>query len=183
MQCIYDYCNKYGIDINDYSQRVNIKHNTVNHMLSCCYNDLFKPSIGLMDNQQSLLDYDDDIQFNAVVNAFLNVCLLFNKSLGLMSFCIYTGINSDTVIRWLSDDEKKLNPKRYSLLRKIQEYNKAMLVDNLKDTPVGAIAVANNDKATGLEWSKQQSEIAKSNTIFILPSERLNRLNLDKKED
>ena len=100
-----------------------------------------------------------------------------------MSFCIYTGINSDTVIRWLSDDEKKLNPKRYSLLRKIQEYNKAMLVDNLKDTPVGAIAVANNDKATGLEWSKQQSEIAKSNTIFILPSERLNRLNLDKKED
>jgi hypothetical protein len=96
---------------------------------------------------------------------------------------MFSGIDDNSIMRWLSDEGKKLNPKRWALLRKIQEYNKAMLIDNLKDTPVGAIAVANNDKSTGLEWSKQQAEIAKSNTIFILPSERLSRLNLDKKED
>jgi hypothetical protein len=53
-------------------------------------------------------------------------------------------------------------------------------INLLNSSPVGALAVANNDIETGLEWSKQQAAQLAQNTVYILPSERMERLKLDK---
>ena len=177
--CINEYCARFNIDLYNYNMRVNIKHNEVNNILRYCYNSLFKPSTGLMNNDKSIIDYDNIEQFTAVVNVFLDVCMMFNKSLGLFSFSVLTGIESHTLQRWISPEEQKLNPWRYSLLVKIQEYNKGALVSSLKDSPVGALAVANNDKETGLEWSKQQAPQIAAQTVYLIPSERAGRLGLE----
>ena len=79
--CIDEYCDIYGIDLYNYNQRSNIKHNEVNNILLYCYDHIFKPSKGLMNNQKSLIDYDNIEQLEAVINTFIHVCLLFNKSL------------------------------------------------------------------------------------------------------
>ena len=132
-----------------------------------------------MNNQKSLIDYDSIEQLQAVSDTFLDVCSLFNKSLGLWSFSIFTGIDDNTIIRWSSQDGEKVNPKRWEILKSIKEYNKGALVSLLKDTPVGALAVANNDKETGLEWAKNQAATITNNTVYLLPSERADRLKLE----
>lgn len=179
-ECIEQYCNIYGIDLYNYSVRVNIKHMEVNNILRYCYNSLFKPDKGLMNNQKSLIDYDNIDQLQAVTDIFLNVCSMFNKSLGLFSFSLFTGIDDNTLIRWSDENGKQLNYKRWELLKSIKEYNKGSLVSILKDTPVGALAVANNDVETGLEWSKNQVNQITNNTVYLLPSERSEHLRLDK---
>ena len=180
---IQDYCSKFNINIMDYKERSNIKHNEVNNILRYCYKALFKPSTGLMNNQKSLIDYDDITQLQAVVDAFIDVCMFFNKSLGLWSFSLFSGIDDNTLLRWYSPEGKKLNPARWELLKTVKEYNKGSLISNLKDSPVGALAVANNDVETGLEWSTKQALNQASNAVFLIPSERLSRLNIQAPEE
>lgn len=177
--CINEYCNKYGLDIDNYNFRVNIKHNELNNMFRYVYNSLFKPNKTFMNNEKSLIDYNNNDLLSVIAGKFIDLCLFFNKSMGLMSFCIFTGIDDNTIIRWSSPEGEKLNPKRWELLKSIKELNKAMLISNLKDSPVGALAVANNDKETGLEWSKNQVQQITTNQVFYLPSERSDRLKLD----
>lgn len=175
---IQDYATKYGLDLYNYAFRVNIKHNEVNNILRYVYTNLFKPAKPLYNNQNSLIDYDNMDQFKAVVDVFLNVCMFFNKALGLFSFGIFTGICWDTLNRWAGAEGEKLNPIRFELLKSIREYNKGALIGNLKDSPVGALAVANNDVDTGLEWSTKQALTAQNNAVFLIPSERLQRLSI-----
>ena len=106
----------------------------------------------------------------------------YNKSLGLVSFSFLLGCDYKTIYNWLNDGAE-LNPERLHILNNIRECHKVEQIGLLNDSPVGALAVANNDVETGLEWSKQQAELTAGNTIFVLPSERLSRLNLNKKED
>ena len=108
---------------------------------------------------------------------------MFNKALGLWSFCIFTGIDDNTILRWYSEEGKRLNPKRWELLKSVKEYNKGALISNLKDTPVGALAVANNDIETGLQWATKQAIAAGQQAVFLIPSERLNRLRISAAED
>ena len=176
---INQYCDKYGIDLYNYNQRVNIKHTEVNNILRYCYNSLFKPDKNLYNNQASLIDYDNIEQLSSVVDVFLNVCSLFNKALGLFSFGIFTGIAHSTLMVWVNTDDE-LNPRR-SLLLKIKDFNASMLVDHLKDSgPVGVVAVANNDTETGLNWSANQVQQITNNTVYYLPSERTDKLGLEK---
>lgn len=177
-ETIKEYCNIYGIDLYNYNVRGNIKHNEVNNMLRYCYNRLFKPDRPLYNNQKSKLNYDDISQLQAVTEVFLNVCSLFNKALGLFSFGIFTGIAFDTLQSWSGQDGERINPARFELLKSIKAYNAGALVDNLKDTPVGALAVANNDTETGLNWSRNQAAQITNNTVYYLPTERSDRLKL-----
>lgn len=182
-EVVIDYCQRFNINISDYKERSNIKHNEVNNILRYCYKSLFKPSKGLMNNQKSVINYDDIEQLQAVVDAFIDVCMFFNKSLGLWSFSLFSGIDDNTLLRWYSPEGKKLNPKRWELLKTVKEYNKGALISNLKDSPVGALAVANNDSETGLEWSTKQALNTASNAVFLIPSERLERLKIEAATD
>lgn len=177
------YCDKYGINLKDYKERSNIKHNEVNNILRFIYNNLFKPDKPQINNKKSLLNYDDIEQLQIAADLFINICMLFNKSLGLWSFSLFTGIDDNTIIRWFSDEGKKLNPERWEILKNIKEFNKAALISNLKDTPVGSLAVANNDTETGLEWATKQALTAQNNAVFLIPSERLQRLSITARDE
>ena len=181
-QTIKKYCDTYGIDIYNYNVRSNIKHTEVNNILRYCFNNLFKPDHNLYNNQGSLIDYDNISQLSIVTDTFINVCSFFNKALGLYSFSIFSGISYSTLKLWCASDNDLLNPKRL-LLEKIQDYNTRSLVDHLKDAgPVGAVAVANNDTEAGLRWSANQAAQITQNTVYLIPSERTDRLRLDKSD-
>jgi hypothetical protein len=103
---------------------------------------------------------------------------MLNKSLGLMSFSYLTGIRIETLLVWLSPEGEKLNPARTKVIKYIKECHKAGHIALLNDSPVGALAVANNDIETGLEWSTKQALTAQNNAVFLIPSERLQRLSI-----
>lgn len=168
-----------GYDLSNPKDRKGITHNEVNYILRQVYSNIFKPSKPLYNNQVSLIDYDNIDQLNAVCEVFIDICSRFNKSLGLMSFSFMTGINYATLYRWVNDD-RELNPARCKAIQRVQEVHKALQIGLLNDSPVGALAVANNDIETGLEWSKQQVLTQANNTVYVLSSERLQGLGLPK---
>ena len=178
---IIDYSIKNNMDINDYSFRVNIKHLEVMNICRYINNKLFSDIRYYATENYSLIDYDDIELFVFLCNKFLNICNYFNKSLGLETFGVFIGVSNEKLWGWMNGDEteqEKPNPTRSKALRKIYRYNQDALVSNLKNTTLGMVAVANNDKATGLEWTKNQAQQVTKNTVYLLPSERLERLRL-----
>ena len=179
-KCIDDYLTMMGID-RDYKSLVNIKHQTVNGMFRYIYKRLFKPDRTLCNNQKSLIDYENIELLSLLADKFVDICSMFNKSLGLMSFSYMTGIDYSTIYEWINEGEK-LNPKRSEVLKKIKECHKAAQISLLNDSPVGALAVANNDVETGLQWATKQAIAAGQQAVFLIPSERLNRLSISAAE-
>ena len=174
-KCIDNFLVDMHID-NDYKSLVNIKHSTVNYMFSYIYEHLFKPDQTLCNNQKSYVDYNNIELLQVLANKFISICQRFNKSLGIMSFGYMIGVNYNTLSRWVS--EKESNYARYCVIKNIQENHKAQQIAILNDAPVGALAVANNDVETGLQWAEKQAAAAAANTVFILPSERLKMLGI-----
>lgn len=178
--CIESFLTLYGID-RDYKSIVNVKHQTINAMMIYIYDSLFKPDTTLCNNQRSLVDYNNIELLQVLADKFINICLRFNKSLGLLSFGYMIGCSYNTLLNWLSSgSDTELSSKRLQILKSLQECHKASQVALLNDTPVGALAVANNDNETGLNWSRQQALEQANNAVYLIPSERLNKLGIDK---
>lgn len=175
--CVIQFFNRYNVDINDLQAIRSIPHNTINLLFKYIYNELFKPDKTLINNQKSKVDYDNIELLQVLADKFIDICLMFNKSLGLMSFCFMVGCDYSTVYLWLQDE--KSNPLRFNVLKSIQECHKMAQVSLLNDSPVGALAVANNDKETGLNWSANQAAQITNNTVYLLPSERVDRFRLE----
>lgn len=178
-ECIEHFLDDMKID-RDYKNLMSIKHSTVNYMMSCIYKQLFKPDITLKNNQKSYVDYENIELLTVLANKFIDICQRFNKSLGLMSFGYMIGADYTTLYRWQHDES---NPARNNVLKIIQESHKAQQIALLNESPVGAMAVANNDTETGLQWAKNQTTLNTANAVFILPSERSGRLKLDKVDE
>ena len=178
--CIDNFLNDLNID-RDYKSITSIKHQTINFLFRYIYQTLFKTDKTLCNNQNSLVDYNNIELLKVLADKFIDICLYFNKSFGLMSFCYMIGCDYSTVYRWLQDRES--NPDRCKILENIQETHKAAQIALLNDSPVGALAVANNDKETGLNWSANQAATITNNTVYYLPSERAGRLKLDQPAD
>ena len=98
-----------------------------------------------------------------------------------MQFSLMTGIHWGTLASWR--DNEKANPARSGVIKSICEYHKMEQINLLNDTPVGALAVANNDMETGLQWSQNQVTSITNNTVYMIPSERADRLKLDSPTD
>ena len=180
-KCIETFLTENGIE-RDYKTLTNLKHSTINYMLSYIYTNLFKPSTTLCNNQKSYVDYTNIELLQVLADKFINICQRFNKSLGLMSFGYMIGVSYTTIADWLSKSDE-LNSKRSLVLKSIQESHKAQHIGLLNDTPVGALAVANNDIETGLTWAQNQALNNAQTAVYILPSERLNRLQLQPPQD
>ena len=170
-----------NIDIYDIASCKVVSHNILTLCMMMVYERLFKPDMTLWNNQKSLIDYDNTDLLTVIANSFIKWALWFDKSMGLMQFSIMTGINRATLADWR--DRPELNPKRSTIVKNICEYHKMEQINLLNGSPVGVLAVANNDVETGLEWSKQQAALQASNAVYILPSERSGRLKLDKLQD
>lgn len=167
---------KSGIDKNNPKRTVS--HNQINFCFRQVYENIFKPSKPLFNNQKSIINYDDINQLQVVADSFLMVCEMYNKSLGLMSFSYMTGIDYSTLWDWLQPEGERLNPERTKLLKNIKEWHKAAQIGLLNESPVGSLAVANNDTETGLEWSSKQALNVPQNAVFLIPSERVKRLQI-----
>ena len=174
-----DYAIKNNIDINDYNFRTNIKHLEVMNIFRYINKHLFYIYKDSSKANQSNIDFNDSILFEFLCNKFLDICNYFNKSLGLESFAVFIGVNRDTLYTWMKDEAEESSPTVTDNLRKIYNYNQDALISNLKNTPLGMVAVANNDKGTGLEWTKNQAPQVAKDTVYFLPSERLERLRLE----
>lgn len=172
---------KSGIDIYNITECKAVTHNTLTLCMMEIYNNLFKPSMTLWNNQKSLIDYDNTILLTVIANKFIELCLRFNKSLGIMQFSIMTGIHWQTLAEW--ERNKESNPARSAIVNNIRECHKMEQINILNESPVGALAVANNDNETGLNWSRQQAIEQASNAVYLIPSERLQRLGIDKQEN
>ena len=181
--CVISFFSSYNIDIYNLEQCRKVPHNTVNLCFRYIYKQLFKPSCKQISNKHSIIDYEDIELITILADKFLEICQAFNKSLGLMSFSFMTGIDYKTIYNWMSPEGEKLNPKRFQVLIYIQEGHKAAQIGLLNDSPVGALAVANNDQETGLNWSANQAAQITNNTVYLLPSERSGKLKHDKLEE
>lgn len=181
--CINDFMALQGIE-NDYKTRINIKHQTVNALFIYIYERLFKPDITLCNNQRSYVDYNNIQLLQVLADKYINICQYFNKSLGLMSFAYMIGANYSTIYNWLNNpDGDELSRARFEVLKSIQESHKVAQISLLNDTPVGALAVANNDRETGLNWAANQAQQIGATAVYILPSERADRLKLGKDQE
>lgn len=176
--------NNSGVDESIPNKPRYITHNQINYCLRMVARDLFTPAPGqtLYNNQKSLIDYDNNDLLQVLATAFIDICSKYNKSLGLVSFSWLCNIDLSTLYEWVKDSNK-LNPKRSEIIKTIQETHKAIHIGLLNDSPVGAMATANNDQETGLNWSANQAQQITNNTVYYLPSERSGRLNLEKAPD
>lgn len=172
---------KMNIDIYDINQRKQVNHNLLTAAFRDTYEKLFKPTSTLCNNQNSLIDYENLDLLQVIVNRYIDICLLFNKSLGIMPFSLLTGIHYTTLMRWRDNPES--NPKRCDIIKYLVECHKMEQVGLLNDSPVGALAVANNDKETGLNWAANNAQQIANNAVYLIPSERSGRLQLGKVDD
>ena len=178
---IKTYFDKFNINIYDMNAQKLISHNLLTAAFTEVYKQLFKPSKGMVNNQRSIIDYNDIELLTVIANKYIDICLLLNKSLGLMPFSLFTGIHVTTLMTWR--DHPESNPARTKVIKHIVECHKMEQIGLLNGSPVGALAVANNDIETGLEWSKQNAQQIASNTVYILPSERVDKLRITKEQE
>lgn len=156
-----------GIDTEDLDSLAKIKHNTFESALIYIYNNLFKPDKKLINNQLSLLPYDNNT-LRRMADIYINLCSICGKSTGLQGFLKLTGVSSGTAYMWLNDE---LNPERIEILKNIQENNRHIITNRLQDTPLGSVAVANNSEEVGLMWSKNNQAITTQNNMYLMPGE------------
>lgn len=181
--CIDDFLTENNID-RDYKSITSIKHSTVNYMMSYIYKRLFKPNITLCNNQKSYVDYNNIELLQVLADKYISICQRFNKSLGVMSFGYMIGVNYSTLYNWMNDKSNEpLSLKRLEVIKSIQENHKVQQIALLNESPVGVLAVANNDVETGLKWAENNIQQITNNTVYYLPSERSGRLNLEKALD
>lgn len=171
--------NENGIDNSNEKKPRYITHNQINYCLRQVGYKLFKSDKPLYNNQKSKIDYDNIELLSELSRVFIDICNKYNKSLGLLSFGWLCNIEYHTLYNWLNSDEQ-LNSKRFQILKNIQETHKAIHISLLNESPVGAMATANNDTETGLNWSANQVQQITNNTVYYLPTERTDRLNLEK---
>lgn len=165
---------RFGYNPDDIEGLQKIRHNAFETVLIMIYENLFKPDGRQESNSFTLLpyDYNDNNIYilNTLVSVYLKLCNICGKSTGVMGFASFTGYSLFTLRAWRGD---KLNPARSVSLEKIYKTNQHVLTNRLQDTPLGSVAVANNDEDTGLKWSANNQQNITKNTVFVLPGERV----------
>ena len=132
----------------------------------------------------SLINYSDCELIIYLINKFLAICNFFNKSLGIYSLSVFLGVDDETINSWVfGPDGEKLNDERAAAIQRVQRYKARSLVNILQNSGLGALAVANNDKETGLNWAENAAPKMERETVYFLPSERIDRLKLENKSE
>lgn len=165
---------KFGYNPDNVEELQKIRHNAFETVLILIYERLFKPDRPTRLNVDTLLPYDyteNNIYIlNTLVSLYNKLCSICGKSNGVGGFCSFTGYSYYTIKAWKDDT---LNPEKACLIQKIYKQNQHVLTNRLQDTPLGSVAVANNDEETGLKWSANNQQNITKNTVFVLPGERV----------
>lgn len=164
-----DFLRKGGIEVDNLDALAKIRHNTFEAALGAVRDKLFKADKPGENNQQSILPYDDNYILNILINIYINLCTMCNKSTGLYGFSTFTGFYYSTLRQWERD---QLNPERMTLIKRITENRQHIHINRLQDTSLGDVAVANNDAELGLMWAKNNAPQVAQKAVYILPAEQ-----------
>lgn len=151
-----------GIDLkND-----NVKQTKFNAAWKYIYNHLFKPDINTVryNNKNSKIDYSNIEELNNICDIYIDLCFEYNIIPCQYGFYRLTGITRDTLNKWDNGDSRGGSDEGASfthsdIVKKIKAAYQEFYKDNLTDTPVGQITIANNDTDLGLMYSKGQQPL------------------------
>lgn len=183
-ELFHRYFEERGIDL----EHDNIKQTKFAACWTYIYNTLYKPDKDTKRryNTNSKLDYNDIDNLNVVADIFIALCREYNIMPSQYNFGILTGISKDTLHMWSIGDsrgslyydsqgnqiediqEYKLNKRgeydkiptnTYSdLVKKIKSAYTEYYRQNLADTTVGQITIANNDEEAGLLYAQKEAK-------------------------
>lgn len=108
-----------------------------------CYKALFKPEKPLINNQTNNLPYNT-INIERLINIYLSICSIYNLLPSVYVFTRFSGLTEETMEGYVT---------RGRLI--IGKHRKNFVQNRLNDSPVGVIALANNDIDTGLLYTRQ----------------------------
>lgn len=156
---LIEYFSQRGIDITDIFTAYTIKQNTFNAAWKYCYNQLFKPDKPQRNNRNSLINYDNIDELNAVCSAYLDICFDYHIEPTYFGFSRLTGINMDVIYEWKNGMSRGSQGKPWcEMVKRIYNASQNYTRSELENFPVGQITKANNDTEKGLLYSRQQAE-------------------------
>lgn len=129
--------NEKGLDLN----RLNA--NQLKSLLRRCYYSLFEAKKRPCCNNSSIIPYTEK-NIDTLLSIYLDICEMFTCIPSLYGFERYTGITEETT-------QKYVTSARLELLKSRKDF----IQNSLSATPVGQIALANNDSDTGLMYNRQ----------------------------
>ena len=165
----FAFLKKGGIEVDNIESLARIKHNVFESALLAVQYKLFKADKPGINNQKSLLPYTDNLELlDQLTDIYIRLCTMCNKSTGMDGFAALTGYSYQVLGLWKEDE---LNPERLKILKKIAHNRKHIHINRLQDTPLGDVAVANNDQELGLNWAKNSAPQTNTVNAYILPGE------------
>ena len=164
-------------------QHDTIKQTKFNAAWKYIYNRLFKPDINTVryNNKNSKLDYNDINELNNICDIYIDLCFEYNVIPCQYGFYRLTGITRDTLNRWEKGssrgniDEGASSPHS-DIVEKINKAYQEFYKDNLTDTPVGQITIANNDTDLGLMYSRGQQPLLMNVSVPALSQENIKEI-------
>ena len=126
-----------GIDLS------RVTTNQLKSLFRSCYNTLFKPNKKLPNNAASIIPYNTD-NITTLLNIYIDISEYYNCMPSLFGFERYSGITEDTTQGYVTAARLELIKQR-----------KTYIQNRLTESPVGSIALANNDIDTGLMYNRQ----------------------------
>ena len=157
-----------GINADNLEALTKIKHNTHDRALFYVFDSLFKADRTQINNQSSLLPYNDVGVLKRLIDIYYKLCLATDNDCTIQGFCCLTGFEDNTITKWSRDE---LNPERMGVIKGLYEKRRGMIENKLSDYTIGALGLANNSESLGLKWA--QNSIPQNNNItaYILPGE------------
>lgn len=164
-------------------QHDTIKQTKFNAAWKYIYNRLFKPDINTVryNNKNSKLDYNDINELNNICDIYIDLCFEYNVIPCQYGFYRLTGITRDTLNRWKkgssrSSIEEGVSSPHSDIVEKIDKAYQEFYKDNLTDTPVGQITIANNDADLGLMYSRGQQPVLMNISTPALSKENIKEI-------
>lgn len=158
------YFKQYFIDRGINLEKDSVKQSKYNAAWKYVYSNLFKPDSNTIryNNKNSKIDYSDVWELNTICDIYIDLCFEYNITPSQYGFYRLTGITRDTLNSWKrgeyrGGDEKATLTHSY-IVKKIDDAYKEFYKNNLSDTPVGQITMANNDEGVGLMYAERQAQ-------------------------
>lgn len=157
-----------------------VKQSKFNGAWKYIYSALFKPDKNTVryNNKNSKIDYSDIWLLNDLCDIYIDLCFEYNILTGQYGFCRMTGICTDTLNSWKRGEYRRGDGKtsltHSDIVKKIDDCYTELHKNNMGDTPVGQITMANNDEGVGLMYAEKAARAqAQAQAIAQLSREEI----------
>ena len=117
--------------------------NQLKSLLRECYYSLFQPEKTTFCNYKCNIPYNTD-NITTLLDVYTSICEKYNCIPSLFGFERFSGITEDSTMKYVT-------ASRLELIKLRKDY----IQNKLTETPVGVIALANNDVDSGLMYNRQ----------------------------